>query len=71
MATEKVTLRVDGMGCDGCVTAVHDALIGLPGVQRVAVALDKGVAEVEAEAPADRQAMIAAIDRAGYDAAAA
>ena len=70
MATETVILRVEGMGCEGCVTAVHEALSGLPGVRRVAVALDKGLAEVKAETPADRKAMIAAIDQAGYDAAA-
>ena len=69
MATETVTLRVEGMGCEGCVTAVHEALSRLPGVHRVTVTLDAGRAEVEAEAPADRQAMVAAVDRAGYDAA--
>jgi copper chaperone CopZ len=69
MATETVTLRVEGMGCEGCVTAVHEALSSLPGVHRVTVTLDAGRAEVEAEAPADRQAMVAAVDRAGYDAA--
>jgi copper chaperone CopZ len=57
------------MGCGGCVTAVREALRTLPGVRRVAVSLEQESAEVEAEAPADRQAMIAAIERAGYDAA--
>jgi copper chaperone CopZ len=71
MATETVTLRVEGMGCEGCVAAVQEALNGLPGVQRVKVVLEQGLAEVDAEAPADRKAMIAAIERAGYDAAAA
>jgi copper chaperone CopZ len=71
MATETVILRVGGMGCEGCcVTAVHEALSGLPGVRRVAVRLKEGQAEVEADAPADRKAMIAAVDKAGYDAAA-
>lgn len=70
MATETVTLRVDGMGCEGCVTAVHEALRSLPGVRRVAVHLQEGQADVEAEAPANREAMIAAVDQAGYGAAA-
>ena len=70
MATETVILRVGGMGCEGCVTAVHEALRALPGVRRVAVRLKEGQAEVEAEAPANRKAMIAAVDKAGYDAAA-
>ncbi|MGD9509659.1 MAG: heavy metal-associated domain-containing protein [Geminicoccaceae bacterium] len=71
MATETVTLRVEGMGCEGCVAAVQEALSGVPGVRRVMVTLEQGLAEVEAEAPADPKAMIAAIDRAGYDATAA
>ena len=68
MATETVRLRIEGIGCDGCVTAVHDALSRLPGVREVAVALDQCAAVVEAEAPADRSAMVAAIDHAGYEA---
>ena len=68
MATETVRLRIEGMGCDGCVTAVHNALSRLPGVLEVTVALDQGTATVEAEAPADRQAMVAAVDHAGYEA---
>ena len=68
MATETVRLRIEGMGCDGCVTAVHDALSRLPGVREVTVALEQGAAVVEAEAPADRQAMVTAVDHAGYEA---
>ena len=67
MATETVRLRIEGMGCDGCVTAVHGALTRLPGIRQVTVALDQGTAVDEAEAPADRQAMVTAIDHAGYE----
>lgn len=69
MAMETVRLRIEGMGCEGCVATVREALAALPGVRRVAVALDQGTAEVEAESPADRGVLVAAIEAAGYDAA--
>ena len=69
MAGEIVRLRVEGMGCDGCVAAVTEALRQVEGVQRVRVMLDAGTAEVEAAAPVDTAKLLAAVDRAGYDAA--
>ncbi len=68
MAAETVKLRVEGMGCDGCVAAVDEALRKLPGVARVRVELAAGTAEVELARPADLAPLLAAIDRAGYDA---
>lgn len=65
---ETVRLRIEGMGCEGCVATVQEALAALPGVRRVAVALDQGTAEVEVEAPTDRGALVAAVEAAGYDA---
>jgi copper chaperone CopZ len=71
MAVETVRLRIEGMGCDGCVAAVDDALRTLPGVTRVDVDLAAGTAEVELERPADPAPLLAAIAGAGYDAAVA
>ena len=68
MATETVKLRIEGMGCDGCVAAVDEALRKLPGVSQVRVDLAAGTAEVEAERSIDRAALVAAVDGAGYDA---
>lgn len=68
MAGEIVRLRVDGMGCEGCVAAVTEALRQVPGVQRVKVELAAGTAEVEAVPPVDAAWLLAAVDRAGYDA---
>ena len=67
MATETVRLRIEGMGCDGCVTAVHERPEPAAGSREVTVALEQGAAVVEAEAPADRQAMVTAVDHAGYE----
>lgn len=69
MAGEIVRLRVEGMGCEGCVAAVTEALRQVEGVQRVRVMLDPGTAEVEVAAPVDAAKLLAAVDRAGYDAA--
>jgi 2-keto-3-deoxy-L-arabinonate dehydratase len=53
MATETVRLRIAGMGRDGCVAAVQEALGKVEGVGRVAVDLTTGTAEVDLEPPAD------------------
>jgi Cu+-exporting ATPase len=68
MAVETVRLRIEGMGCDGCVAAVDEALRKVAGVRRVAVDLAAGSAEVEVEQPAAPAALLEAVDRAGYDA---
>ena len=47
-ATTTIRLRVDGMGCDGCVASVRDALQAVQGVTRAEVDLRRGMAEVEA-----------------------
>ena len=71
MAGEIVRLRIEGMGCDGCVAAVSEALGQVPGVHRVSVELEAGSAEVEIAPPADAALLVAAVERAGYDAAVA
>jgi copper chaperone CopZ len=70
-ATTTIRLRVDGMGCDGCVTSVRDALHTVPGVIRAEVDLQRGMAEVEAAPAIEPAALIAAVDAAGYEAASA
>ena len=68
MATETVRLRIAGMGRDGCVAAVQEALGKVEGVRRVAVDLTTGTAEVDLEPPADPTVLVTAVDGAGYDA---
>ena len=69
MTAETVRLRIEGMGCDGCVGAVDEALRKVPGVRQVTIDLAEGRAEVEVQAPANTEPLLAAVERAGYDAA--
>lgn len=68
-AKRLITLRVEGMGCDGCVRSVREALAAVPGVGRVEVDLQQGSATVEAAPAIDPAGLIAAVDAAGYEAA--
>ncbi len=47
MATEKVTLKVEGMHCSSCTRRVERALSQVPGVSAVKVDLLSGQAAVE------------------------
>ena len=67
-AAELVRLRIEGMGCDGCVVAVRQALEAVPGVLRADVDLDRATAAVATSAPVDPGDLVAAVDRAGYGA---
>ena len=44
-----VTLKIGGMKCDGCATAVRSALEGVEGVSAVDVSLPDGSASVQLE----------------------
>ncbi len=59
-------LEIDGMTCASCVGRVERALQAVPGVAQAHVNLATERATVKGTA--DRDALIAAIDRAGYDA---
>lgn len=62
-------IKIDGMGCQGCVKTVTAALADVDGVVRVVdVSLDNGTAEVAGE-PAP-EALIRAVEQAGFDASA-
>ena len=69
-----VTLKVNGMTCDGCVRSVKKVLRGVPGVRDVEVSLERGEARVEFDPgrpPPDDRAVAAlkeAIEAAGYEA---
>jgi copper chaperone CopZ len=64
------TLSIGGMTCNGCAKHVDAALRALPGVSAVKVQLAANTAEIVHD-PQQSQAdaMIAAIERAGYSAA--
>ncbi|MUW14254.1 heavy metal transporter [Halorubrum sp. CBA1125] len=60
------TLEVDGMACDGCEEAVIDAIEGVPGAESATADHEAGVATVEGDVDVD--AVVAAIEEAGYEA---
>ena len=66
----KLTLKIDGMSCGHCVTAVREALTELPGVQVEKVQI--GSAEVSYDPTAVTPEQLAeAVRDAGYEPAAA
>jgi copper chaperone CopZ len=70
-ANRTTRLRIEGMGCNGCVSSVCAALQAVPGVTRAEVDLARGTAEVEAPPAIEPERLIAAVDAAGYVAAVA
>jgi copper chaperone len=60
-------LKIEGMSCGHCVSAVREALAAVPGVHQVTeVSLERGEAIIEGEA--DLPALIAAVQEQGYEA---
>lgn len=62
-----VELKVSGMTCGHCESAVDKALAALPGVTRV-VKVSRDEERVVVEGEPDVQALIAAIEEEGYTA---
>ncbi len=62
------TITVEGMSCEHCEQTVEDALEGVDGVESVDVDRESERATVEGDA--DPQALVSAVDEAGYDASA-
>jgi Cu+-exporting ATPase len=62
----EVHLAIEGMTCASCVGRVEKALAGVPGVMSASVNLATERATVQASAGVDPQALIAAVERAGY-----
>ncbi|MHB1515344.1 MAG: CopZ family metallochaperone [Acidiferrobacteraceae bacterium] len=59
-------LRITGMTCDHCVTAVTKALRSIPGVQSAEVSLERKQGVVQGAVPAAR--LVQAVKEQGYDA---
>ena len=60
------TLTVEGMSCEHCEQSVADALTELEGVTEVHV--DREAESATVEGDADPEALVAAVDDAGYTA---
>ncbi len=62
-----ITIEIKGMTCGHCVSAVREALQGVPGVEKVLdVNLQTGNAMVEGTA--DPAALVKAVEEEGYKA---
>jgi copper chaperone len=65
---ESVVLKVDGMSCAHCITAINNAVGGLPGVGEVNVSLEAGSVGVKFDSGKVSLARIeGAIEDQGYD----
>jgi len=65
---ETINFKVYGMTCGGCAASVTRVLQAIGGVERAAVALDPGSAEVTFDpARTNPAALKAAVEDAGYD----
>ncbi|MFC6614608.1 heavy-metal-associated domain-containing protein [Halopenitus salinus] len=62
-----VELNVDGMACDGCETAVVEALSEVPGVEEASADHERGIATVSVAGGTDREVLAAAVEEAGYE----
>ncbi|MEI6027043.1 MAG: heavy metal translocating P-type ATPase [Betaproteobacteria bacterium] len=62
------TLNIDGMTCASCVARVEKALGRVQGVQVASVNLATEQAQVRTEVGIDAQQLLAAVQRAGYEA---
>ena len=65
---DTVTFTVPGISCSHCAHAITSEVETVAGVESVAVDIEAKTVTVVAE-PLDRQAIVAAIDEAGYDVA--
>ena len=62
------TITVEGMTCGHCEQTVEEALEDVTGV--TAATADREVETVTVEGDADKQALVDAVDEAGYEASA-
>ena len=62
---KKVTLHIDGMSCSHCLNAVNQALAGVPGARVDSVRIGRAEVEIASEAGSD--ALVTAVEEAGYN----
>ena len=66
---ENTVIKVGGMSCQGCVKNITGVLTALAGVSSAEVSLEAGAAKVAFDPRAvTREALLAAIEDAGFDA---
>jgi copper chaperone CopZ len=69
-SSNSVALHIDGMSCPVCVGPIKSALEEVPGVQRAVVSYDDQRADVavDATSPPSTDALVRAVEKAGYHA---
>ncbi len=66
---EHTTIKIDGMSCMGCVKNITGVLTAIAGVDSAEVTLEPGQAKVAFDEQAvSREALLGAIEDAGFDA---
>lgn len=63
------TVKIKGMSCNHCVTAVTKTLGGIDGIRNVKVDLAAGEATFDEDKPVDRAVIAERIRKAGFDVA--
>lgn len=63
------TLSVPEIHCDHCKHSIEGAVAAITGVTSVAVSVEDRTVAVDYEPPADRAAIVTAIDEQGYEVA--
>jgi copper chaperone len=60
--------RVSGMSCGHCEAAIRSEVTQIPGVDEVTVSATTGRLVVTSTRPVDADAILGAVDEAGYEA---
>lgn len=64
---KSVTLKIEGMHCDGCAATLKALLGREPGVKTASVAFESGEARIHYDpAAVDEERLVAAVERPGY-----
>lgn len=63
----KTSLQVPEMSCQHCIDAITREVLALGGVQKVAVVLENKTVAIEHDPDVPQQALITAINEAGFD----
>ncbi|MCK5411714.1 MAG: cation transporter [Gemmatimonadetes bacterium] len=64
----RVSLAVQGMKCDGCTSSVSEALAAVAGVESVDVQLGESRASLVVANETSDEALVAAVEAAGFGA---
>ena len=64
----QLNFTVEGMSCGHCEAAVREEVSKIPGVTTISVSAQDGSLQVDEDGTVSADAIIAAVDEAGYDA---